>query len=194
MRVLTIPLVALALVAASCTIGPGASPASSTPSHVASGTATAGPTAAPTGTPAPSPTQVSARVTFDGSKCVYTGPTVIPFPASLTVEYAPSAAEAGSWIGIFAVHSGTTQAELDDPGNPDIGEATPSFVYFATHAFSQGAGKGDYRSAVTGLNPMAEPSGAAGKPYDTYMVVCIPSIPGKPVGGSTILHVVDSRT
>ena len=92
------------------------------------------------------------------------------------------------------MHSGTTQADLDNPSNPDIGsDATPSFVYFDTHAFSQGAGKCEYRSVVTGGNPLAE-LGPDGKPYDTFNVICVPSIPGKPVGGTTFLHVVDSRS
>ena len=142
-------------------------------------------------TPAPSVTEVSARVTFDGNECAYTGPTVIPFPASLTLEYAPTPDEEGSLVGVMAIRSGTTEAELNDPGNPDIGVGTPSFVYLETHAFAEGSGTFQYRAVDSGLNPMAEMT-LHGKPYDTFMVLCIPEIPGQPAGGFTILHVVES--
>jgi hypothetical protein len=144
-------------------------------------------------TPAPSLTAVSARVTFDGKACVYTGPTVIPFPASLTLEYAPTPAEEGSSVGVMAIRSGTTEAQLNDPANPDIGVGTPSFVYLDTHAFAQGSGTFPYRAVDSGMNPMAEMT-LNGKPYDTFMVLCAPTIPGRPAGGFTLLHLVETGT
>ena len=181
-------LIAVVALAAACSgssgtpTAPAASPTPRAPSPSSTST---------TATPAPSLTAVSARVTFDGKECAYTGPTVIPFPASLTVEYAPTPAEEGSSIGLMAIHTGTTEADLNDPGNPDIGVGTPSFVYLETHIFAQGSGTFEYRAVDSGLNPMAEMT-LDGKPYDTFMVICVPEIPGKPAGGSTILHVVQS--
>jgi hypothetical protein len=190
-RAVTTLIGAVVALATACS-GSGGTP---TPSAAPSATAPAptSSTTPATPTPAPSLTAVSARVTFDGKACAYTGPTVIPFPASLTVEYAPTPAEEGSFVGLMAIHSGTTGAELDDPGNPDIGVGTPSFVYLETHAFGQGSSTFEYRAVDSGLNPMAEMT-LHGKPYDTFMVVCVPEIPGRPAGGYTILHVVESGT
>jgi len=190
-RARTTLISAVVALAAACsgsgaTAMPPAFPSASAPAPSPSSTS-------PTPTPAASPTAVSARVTFDGKECAYTGPTVIPFPASLTIEYAPTPTEEGSSIGVTAIRSGTTEAELNDPGSPDIGVGTPSFVYLETHAFGQGSGTFPYRAADSGLNPMAEMT-LNGKPYDTFMVLCVPEIPGRPAGGFTILHVVESGT
>ena len=180
----TIPW-AIALVAASCTGSPAATQAPTAPPPIVT-TAPATPSPAA----AASPTAVSSRVTFDGTTCDYTGPTVIPFPASMTIEFAPDSSLKDASVGIIAIKSGTTEAELNDPANPDVGAGTPSFVYLDSHMFFEGAGKGEYRTVPAGSNPMADPSAAGGKPYDTYLVMCMPTLPGPPVGGFTILHVV----
>jgi hypothetical protein len=198
MRSLTVFLTVFAIVAAGCT---AAAPPTASPSAAPAFVDTASPSAAPapvetagptTSTPARSLalTEVGARVTFDGAKCAYTGPTVIPFPANLTIDYAPTSAQDGSFVGIIAVHSGTTQADLTNPSNPRVGEGVPSFAYIDTHVFMEGPGSFAYRSASSGANPMAE-AGPDGTPYDTYLVMCLPAIPGVPTGGQTILHVID---
>ena len=184
-------LIATVALATACS-GSGATPTASA-SASATTSAPSESAAPPAPTPAASVTGVSARVTSDGKACAYTGPTVIPFPASLTVEYAPTPDEEGSSIGIMAIRSGTTEAEVSDPSNPDIGVGTPSFVYLETHAFAQGSGIFVYRAVDSGLNPMAEMT-RDGKPYDTFMVLCAPEIPGQPAGGFTILHLVESGT
>jgi hypothetical protein len=197
-RRLTTLSLAIALVAASCTTGAGttgqgATPGeSSAPSPMPTDAASGAGGVGATSTPSPTLTSVSARITFEDSTCAYTGPTVIPFPATLTVEYAPSQALKDSFLGIFAVRSGTTEADLQDPDLPDIGEGTPPFVYLDTHMFAQGVSTGPYRAVDTGANPMAE-LGPDGRPYDTFVVLCVPEIPGRPVGAQTILHLVDTR-
>jgi hypothetical protein len=189
MRSVATLLCVLALVAG-CTSSAATMPGAPTKTAPTEPPATASPTPAPTPTPMPSATAISARVTFDGSKCVYSGPTVIPFPATLTIDYAPTPAQEGSFVGIFALRSGTTAADLNDPSNGDIGGSTPAFVYEDTHMFTQGAGRTEYRSVPSGGNPMAE-LGPDGKPYDTYAVVCIPALPGHPVGDTTLLRVIE---
>lgn len=190
MRATATMTLAIALVAASCTSSPvETGPPSSPPPNTSAPTVTTDPATASPAAMA-SPTAVSARVTFDGKRCEYTGPTVIPFPADLTLEFAPDSAVKDAWVGITAIKSHTTQAQLDDPANPDVGAGTPSFVYLASHMFSGGAGKSEYRSVQTGLNPLADPTAVDGHPYDTYLVMCMPSMPGRPAGGFTILHVV----
>jgi len=138
---------------------------------------------------ASAPTAVSARVTFDGSTCTYTGPTVIPFPATLKVEYAPTPAQDSSWIGILAIDPTATQADLEDPSLPDVGAGVPWFAFVDTHVFSQGAGTFDYRAVPSGGNPMADML-LDGRPYAMFMVMCLPTVPGQPAGGYTILHLV----
>jgi hypothetical protein len=137
----------------------------------------------------PAPTAVSARVTFDGATCAYTGPTVMPFPATLKVEFAPTPAEASSWIGILAIDPTATTADLDDPSAPAVGEGVPWFAYLDTHLFVQGSGTFDFRAVPSGENPMADML-LDGQPYSTFVVMCLPSLPGRPVGGYTFLHLV----
>jgi hypothetical protein len=143
----------------------------------------------PSSVGSPAPTPVSARVTFDGVTCTYTGPTVIPFPATLKVEFAPTPDEASSWFGIVAIDPTATTADLDDPSAPAVGEAVPWFAYPDTHLFTQGSGTFDYRAVPSGENPMADML-LDGKPYATFQVMCLPAMPGRPTGGSTILHLV----
>jgi hypothetical protein len=182
-------LAALIIVLAACAASPTpptVAPSSATPTAVAMVTPT---TAAPTPSSSAKLTAVSARVTFDGQACAYTGPTVIPFPATLSIEFAPTAGVADSWVGVVAVRSGTTTAQVEDPSNPPVGAAAPAFAYEDTHMFFTGAGNVDYRAVPSGGNPLAEP-GPDGKPYDTFAVMCLRTIPGSVVGGVTMLRVV----
>lgn len=183
-------LVALLLLAGCSASSPTPSPPLNPtlgPSRVASSTKSL---PAPTSTAAP--TAVSARVTFDGADCSYTGPVVIPFPADLTFDYAPTAAEADSWIGIIAVKSGTTVTDLEDPSLPPAGEGVPPFAFGDTHMFYNGGGREHYRAVPSGLNPLADML-LDGQPYDTFIVFCLNEMPGRPVGGFTFLRVVDNR-
>ena len=191
MRTATTMCLAIALIAAACAGSPAATP-TTTPT-VPPPILTTVP-ATPSEAAMASPTAVSARVTFDGSTCDYTGPTVIPFPADMTIEFAPDSSVKDAAIGIIAIKGGTTEAQLNDPANPDVGAGTPAFAYLDSHMFSQGVGTGEYRAVPSGSNPMADPAAADGKPYDTYLVMCLPTLPGRPAGGFTILHVVAART
>jgi hypothetical protein len=186
MRRLTILLGVVVLVAG-CTASAGATPGTS-PGAVAHGTAGAAPssaaTVAPSAKPSASPVALKARVTFDGTACVYAGPPVLPFGATLAITYAPTPAQEGSFVGMFAVHSDATRADFMNVSNPNIGEGTPSFVYGDTAHFGQGSGTWDY--PVTWVN--------GSKPYDTYMLVCVPKIPGRPVDQYTLLKVVDASS
>ena len=97
---------------------PPARPAAVTTAAPAASPTTASPAASPgtaARTPAPSasPTVVSARLTFDGKQCVYTGPTVITSPAVLRLEYAPTPAQEKSSVFWTPARSDTTQADVD---------------------------------------------------------------------------------
>jgi hypothetical protein len=181
MRRFAAVLGALALVAGCASSGSTSPSPATTPAS----TSIAGSTATPASTAALTPTAAKAKVTFDGSTCAYSGGTVFPLLTTLTITYEPTPAEEGSWVGIFAVHSDATQADFDNPANPDIGDGTPSWVYEDTAAFAQGASVNDY--SLTQWQ--------ASRPYDTYMVTCVHAIPGRPptgAAGYTLLHVVDS--
>jgi hypothetical protein len=179
MRRLTTFLAVLAVVTFGCAAG-------TTPAPIPQATAqaTPAPTATNTSVPRPSPVAVSARVTFDGTSCSYTGPTVIPFPAVLTVQFAPT--KESYVVGITAIHSGTTEAQLNDPSNPPAGAGVPPFVYLDTHVFEFGSSTFEYSS--NGVNPMA--LGGAKPTYDTFIVLCLKDMPGRPVGATTVLHLV----
>lgn len=166
---------------ASTTPGPSVSltPSATTPSQ----------TAVPMQSPSPSPTAVSARVTFDGSTCVYSGPTVIPSPAVLTIEYAPTPAQEGSSVFIGAIRHGTTQADVDraeaERKGVDMGN-DPEWVDGSTFMNQVGSGSQRY-----GLQVLRNPDGLVGI-YDEYIVSCITSIPGIPAPGGAILQLVEA--
>jgi hypothetical protein len=104
-------LIALAsaavLALAACT----GSPATSTPTQLPAGTeppASAEPTRAP----------VDVRVTFDGERCVYQGPTVLLEGTVLRVEYAPTVANPDDTMLLLAgVLPGTTLEMVLDEAN-----------------------------------------------------------------------------
>jgi hypothetical protein len=192
MRYLAPLLCVLALVAG-CTSGAGTTPGSSTtPSSAATPAPTDNTTAVPTQAASATPATVRARVTFDGTHCVYTGPTVIPSPSELTIEYAPTPAQEGSSVYVFAAASTTTEAamaRLDQDPNSGIGEgyaAAPDFVDPATFHARTGSG-----SWAFPLQVLQGPDGMKGT-FDKYIVGCITSIPGKPAPGYALLQLVEA--
>lgn len=195
MRRLAAIMGAVAL-AAGCSGSGTALPAASAPvpsASVAPGSsATPGPSAAPAtsapvapSAPAQTPAvlQIKARVTFDGKTCRYAGPTEIPFADHVTIDFATTPAEQAATVGMMAIHPETTLADLNSPANPDAGLPTvPWFVYKDTWGFWQGPGTYEYPMVIMVHD---------GKPYDTYLVLCLHTMPGRPSGGFTILHLVD---
>lgn len=191
MRRLATFLGALALVAgcasgAATTAGP-----STTPSPVVTPATTASPVAAPAQAPSPSPTAVNARVTFDGTNCVYSGPTVIPSPALLTIEYAPTPAQEGSRVFVVAIRSDTTRADIDsterDPNAPNVGEGAPEWADADSYHAQLGSGSNQYY-----LQVLRDVNGETGSTWDKYLVACLASYPGKPAPGQTILQLVET--
>jgi hypothetical protein len=95
----------LAMVAG-CASSAGTAPgASTTPGPAVKPVAASAPTAKSIQAPSPSPMAIMARVTFDGRNCVYSGPRLIPSPAVLTIEYAPTPAQL-AWGFEWAGHEG----------------------------------------------------------------------------------------
>lgn len=124
--------------------------------------------AAKTAVPSASPTGVSARVTFDGTSCVYTGPTVIPSPATLMLEYAPTPDQQGSAVVWYAIESETTQADIDavsaDPAYSTTG-LVPGFMLQSSFGPLFGTGSADV--------PLQVYRKATGETYDKYMIRCM---------------------
>jgi hypothetical protein len=187
MRQLSAILGALALVAGCTTVGtsPGASPA-------ASPVVSMNPTVPPTQAPSPSPAAVSARMAFDGTTCEYDGPTVIPSPALLTVEYRPTADQEESAVVLFAIRSDTTTEEIarteQDPNQAAIAEGSaPAWVDGATFHAMFGSGTGTFPDA---LHVWRLDDGTV---YDRYFIDCATAEPFVPVPGQyTILRLVDT--
>ena len=97
---------------------PAASPVAFTTAAPAASPTTVAPAASPTTAartlaPSASPTMVSARLTFDGKQCIYTGPTVITSPVVLRLEYAPTPEQEQSSVFWTPARSDTTQADVD---------------------------------------------------------------------------------
>jgi hypothetical protein len=174
MRRLLPPLAALVLLAG-CTGGtaptgtlvPTAVPTSE-PTAATTPPSTADPTCGGSGCEATSPAAASARVTFDGETCVYTGPTVVPSPTVLTVEFAPT--DEGYAVSIVAIERGTTREEVDrvnaDEGyGPAPGRKSPEWVLLSTWFAVMGTLVFPYDIAV-----MSPPDG---KTFDQYAITCI---------------------
>jgi hypothetical protein len=126
-------------------------------------------------------------VTFDVTNCVYSGPTVVPSPAVLTIDYAPTPAQEGSMVFTFALRSDATQKDLADPSLPAIGEGVPWFALDFTFHGMEGSGTSSYTL-------QAWPADASGHVFDKYVVGCLPSGAGSPVGAQTIIQLVGSGT
>jgi diacylglycerol O-acyltransferase/trehalose O-mycolyltransferase len=177
-----------ATASAAATASPAAAGPASTTDVAATNSPKPAQTAAPTPKPPPSLTAVSARVTFDGKNCVYTGPTAIPAPAMLTIEYAPTAAMESSSVFVVAVRGDTTLADIDrtnaDP-NAIVGSFVPEWADEGSFNAQQGSGSNRYP-----LQVLHDPGGKTGT-FDKYTVACLPGFPGKPAGRTTILQLVD---
>lgn len=192
MRQLVIFLSVIALVAGctnSAATTPGAARVSSPGPTAIPSTAAPGQPAAPNQAPAQSPTAVRAHVTFDGKTCVYSGPTVIPSPATLTIDFAPTPAQEGSSAFIGAIRHGTTQADIDRADAEHLGVDMghdPAWVDAWTFKNQVGSGSAQYD-----LKVLRNPDGLTGI-YDEYIVSCITSIPGLPAPGSAILQLVET--
>jgi hypothetical protein len=145
-------------------------------------------TAAPTPKPIPSVAALKARVTFDGKNCVYSGPTVMPSPTRLTIEYAPTPAMEGSQVFTAAIRSDTTPADVAredaDPLSGVALEKTPEWVDAWTFMSQVGSGSTEFAFQV-----LRNPDGMTGV-FDKVIVSCLTTNPGKPAPGSTILQLV----
>jgi hypothetical protein len=181
-------LILLAGCAGAGTTAPGAS---ASPAAVT----TAAPVASPAiavRTPAPSasPTVVSARLTFDGKQCVYTGPTVITSPAVLRLEYAPTPAQEKSSVFWTPARSDTTQADVDRVN------ADPSYGIYTGKAPEWGLA--DYMGGFVGSDTQEVSLhilhfGSSGT-YDKYVINCwtnVGTASEKVLGPGTILQLVE---
>lgn len=187
MRQLSAMLGVLALLAGCTTAG-----TSPTASPTASPIVSMNPTVAPTRAPSPSPAAVNARIAFDGTTCEYDGPTVIPSPAMLTVEYRPTSDQEESGVVVFAIRSDTTAEQIarteQDPNQAAIGEGpAPDWVDGATLHAMFGSGTGTFPEALR-VRRLDD-----GTVYDRYFIDCARAEPFVPVPGEyTILRLVDA--
>ena len=118
--------------------------------------------AAPAATAAPDPLQV--RVTFDGEKCVYEGPPVVPDGTEVRFEFEPTAATADiSAIVVGPVIAGMSrdEVEADLQGHP--AHIQPRWVSDYNYAF----GPGVVAQTIS--------SRRNGQPVGGYLVVCVTS-------------------
>lgn len=130
---------------------------------------TTAPTVAPTPVPTtkPSPTAVSARLTFDGTTCGYTGPTVVTSPAVLNIEFAPT--DEGYALNFGMILSTTTRAEVEavdaDPSyGPAPGHKTPAWLLPDTWAAIMGSMTLPYEASVRQVGD---------KTYDQVLITCV---------------------
>jgi len=198
-------LLGAAILAAGCAAGPatttsatlaptgGAAAASAVdvgPTPGATMTVSRATAAAPAAAPTPTPAQVHARVTFDGTHCTYTGPTVIPSPAVLTIEYAPTPEMAADSVQfIAAMRHDVTEADIDriddDPSAPLVGDAAPEWAIDESMHAQQGPGTSSYDVHVWRT--------LTGQVFDQYIVSCVPSMPGRPIKGEhAVLRLVET--
>jgi hypothetical protein len=183
---------ALALVAgctSSATPNPGGATTAAPPT-TASPSSTKAPGAPASPMPSASPVALKAKVTFDGKNCVYSGPTVIPSPATLTIEYAPTPALEGSQVFTAAIRSDTTAADVAredaDPSSGVALDKDPEWVDPYTFMSKVGSGSEQFL-----LQVLRNPDGRTGV-FDKVIVSCLVTMPGKPAPGSTILQLVES--
>ena len=155
-----------------------ATPATTPPAATATppaATAAASPTPGPAATS--SPAAFSARVTFDGTRCVYEGPTVITSPASLTLTYLPTPAQEGTSLMHMNVRADTTPAVIAkavaDPAAPKVGEGAPDWVLVDSWHNQLGSGSFTWDVHAWRVGNVV---------YDKLYVACLPTFPGYPVG------------
>ncbi len=110
----TILIAVVALAAAACaSTGSQATPDQATPDQV---TSTPAATTLAPATPSPAAAApIAVNVTFDGTTCTYTGPTVVPSGSTMvwTLQNAPELDMwTGSTLGVEAVVDGTTWDQI----------------------------------------------------------------------------------
>jgi len=187
-------LLGAAILAAGCAAGPATTTSATlapTGGAAAASAVDVGPTPGATMTvPRATPAQVHARVTFDGTHCTYTGPTVIPSPAVLTIEYAPTPEMAADSVQfIAAMRHDVTEADIDriddDPSAPLVGDAAPEWAIDESMHAQQGPGTSSYDVHVWRT--------LTGQVFDQYIVSCVPSMPGRPIKGEhAVLRLVET--
>ncbi len=118
-------LMAAAMLIGGC--GGGAS-LTAPPSHTPSASTMSPVPVGPTPSAARSATEVAGRVMFDGKKCQYEGPLVMPSGTIVTFTFEPTPAVEQSMMVVFAVRSDVTKEQFDSPSNPPYGTTTPWFV------------------------------------------------------------------
>jgi len=150
---------AAALVIGACGTGASSSPTPA-PTPASTGTPSAG---AVTPAPAATPDAIVVAVTFDGTKCTYTGPAVVPTGSTIawTLVNTPAALEgsSGAALAVAPVVDGTTWEQIV----ADV--ATGKSDGFPAWAVIPGAGS-DGLGEAAGLSPEAA---AAGNTLTTKM-------------------------
>ena len=165
MRRLT-SLLGVVLLAAGCAGGATTTPMPPTNPPAATPAATPAPTAAPT--PAPTETwgAASARLTFDGSTCTYTGPTVVTEPAFLSLEFAP--AKETYAVNFGTILSGTKMEQVKLADAPEYGPApghkVPEWLLTSTWSAAMGSMTAKYPMAIVKLGD---------KVYDQVLINCV---------------------
>jgi hypothetical protein len=187
-------ILAVLLLLGGCTAGAATpQPASPVELPVASGAAAASASAGPAPsasvgrpgsvddrTPIQSPVGVfNGRITFDGERCAYAGPTVIPSPATLRLEYAPTADQAGSMALFTPVLSETTQTDLDRViADERYGYGTVNskpIPEFMVYTMMGGISSSSVQDVPVEVRHM-------GRVYDKVAIFCI-TYPGMPAEG-----------
>ncbi|HEX5826705.1 MAG TPA: hypothetical protein VFY23_04235 [Candidatus Limnocylindrales bacterium] len=159
-------LAGLVLVAG-CSGSAGTSLPPTTPDMPPTGTPSGEPTCPDAGCPESTPAAVSARLTFDGEACTYTGPTVVPSPASLRLEFVPT--DEGFVASIAQVKSTVTREEADRVNADQSygaapGRKAPEWMLPGYWAAYMGTGTLDFAM---------EAKTVGGVVYDQFVISCV---------------------
>lgn len=178
-------LIAGVVVLAGCGAGTPAATGTSTAGAMSLGpSAVTAPSAGPTATA--STAAFSARVTFDGTRCVYEGPAVMTSPSSLALTYAPTPAQEGTSLMHMNVKADTTPAVIAktvaDPNAPKVGEGAPDWVLVDSWNNQLGSGTFTWDVQVWRVG---------GVVYDRYYIACLPTFPGYPVGDYALIQLIE---
>lgn len=161
-----ISLVGVALLVAGCAGGPATSTTTPTNPTVVTPAPTVAPTPAPTVAPTATWGAVSARLTFDGKTCSYTGPTVVTAPAHLSLEFAPT--DEGYAVNFGTILSGTTLEQVKAADGPEYGPApghkTPDWLFTSSWSAWMGSGTAKYSMVIYKLGD---------KVYDQVVLSCV---------------------
>jgi hypothetical protein len=155
------------LLVAGCTGSAGPTAAPMAPDVLPAGTPSEEPTCPDAGCPEATPAAVSARLTFDGEACTYTGPTVVPSPSSLRLEFVPT--DEGYVATIAQVESDVTREEADRVNADEAygaapGKETPEWMLPGYWAAYMGTGTLDYAM---------EARTVGGVVYDQFVISCV---------------------